>query len=729
MCRRDFRWRAININEYANLIVLSILDHSRLQHVASTPHALPLFRFEQYFPDRIFFMFYRSWRGRVCTGTSVWLVYRQVYHSHPSLQKRTNMMRRLVAPLVCFGILLAGAAIAGDDVRDAIKRLKNSRNVEDRILGAKLLSSNEQPEAVEALAQALQDKEARVRQAAASALWDTGEKAKAAEPALRKALDDPDPGVVARVAGALEVMDVDEKELAPARRRALSAVDPKDDHTAFLIARGLIGLDPPATVVPSLLPYLASMSKAEEESPGYEYRESVEAAEKALVEVAKTTDRAAIPMLLAELRRSPASAPSLLSVLAAYKPPLEHFAQILAEQMHARSSKTRYAALQQARELTSDADAAIWAPEAIALLGDTEVRMEAMWALQEGGGSAAPAVPQIVRLLKEDPSANVRARAAETIGDIGNSSGAVSQKIKIDVAAQAKAALAAAASDKNADLAVNGIEAYNRLFLPTAEIVNTNILVAEGNGPSGARQKALLYLRNLSGKARPVLERVRALQKSSDKNIADEARFATEWIEGGGKGTDAPIGIEAKTSASPETEARGLAKLRAMGIDFNDWSFARSLSKEPPEAIQAFLDAGMSPGHMLDDMPPLTFLVRSGCSNGQTPETTKQKVKILLAGGADVNQIDDVGGNTALMWAAEGCDRATVRMLLAAGAKMSIRNKTNSSALEGSIILASPGAEELIAAGARLDPKTAKQYLEFYKDNPKVVALIKKATK
>src|SRR5207237_2915640 len=162
----------------------------------------------------------------------------------PHITKRTNMMRRLVAPLVCLGIVVAGAAIAETyDVRDAIKRLK-SRNVEDRILGAKLLRVKEEPEAVEALAQALQDKDARVRREAASSLWGTGEKAKAAEPALRKALNDPDPAVVASVAGALEMMDVDAKELAPARRRALSAVDPSDDRTAVLIARGPLAIAP-----------------------------------------------------------------------------------------------------------------------------------------------------------------------------------------------------------------------------------------------------------------------------------------------------------------------------------------------------------------------------------------------------------------------------------------------------------------------------------------------------
>ena len=113
------------------------------------------------------------------------------------------MMRRLVAPLVCLGIVVAGAAIAETyDVRDAIKRLK-SRNVEDRILGAKLLRVKEEPEAVEALAQALQDKDARVRREAASSLWGTGEKAKAAEPALRKALNDPNRDVRHAAAVAL----------------------------------------------------------------------------------------------------------------------------------------------------------------------------------------------------------------------------------------------------------------------------------------------------------------------------------------------------------------------------------------------------------------------------------------------------------------------------------------------------------------------------------------------
>jgi hypothetical protein len=48
------------------------------------------------------------------------------------------------------------------------------------------------------------------------------------------------------------------------------------------------------------------------------------------------------------------------------------------------------------------------------------------------------------------------------------------------------------------------------------------------------------------------------------------------------------------------------------------------------------------------------------------------------------------------------CDRATIRLLLAAGAKIDVRNQSNMNALEGSVFSGNSGVEELIAAGARL---------------------------
>ena len=49
-------------------------------------------------------------------------------------------------------------------------------------------------------------------------------------------------------------------------------------------------------------------------------------------------------------------------------------------------------------------------------------------------------------------------------------------------------------------------------------------------------------------------------------------------------------------------------------------------------------------------------------------------------------------------------------------------------ALQMGIVSGNPGLEELIAAGARLDPATARAYADAYKKNPKALALVKKAS-
>src|SRR4030095_9015055 len=148
---------------------------------------------------------------------------------------------------ICVLLMLvsfAGTVRADDDaVKDQIKTLAKGRDPRERAHAAHWLGGRKNPEAVAALAKALSDPDASVRQAAASALWDTGEDATAAKPELTKALEDRDAAVVARAAGALAVMDVPDAELAPAWRRALEGA--RDDATAFVAARGLIGMDPP----------------------------------------------------------------------------------------------------------------------------------------------------------------------------------------------------------------------------------------------------------------------------------------------------------------------------------------------------------------------------------------------------------------------------------------------------------------------------------------------------
>jgi len=641
-----------------------------------------------------------------------------------------------------------GVGAANKNVLEAIKNLQKSKKAEDRASAAETLGGKEDPEAIAALAQALSDRDATVRQAAASALWETGDKAKAAEPALRQVLEDPEPKVVAWAAGALEAMDVKPATLAEARRRALRAAT--DDHTAFLAARGLIGIDPPSSVVPALVRYLSAETEAMARGNRTDHTGSVEMAEKALARLAKTKDRTAIPRLIDSVGRTPSADPWLLKTLGLYSPPPDRFAEILVKGMRARLPGTREVSLSQCRDLDSDKDVALWAPEAIALTRDPEesVRSEAIRSLQKAGGRAAASAPDLVRLMKGDTSARVRASAAEALGDVADASAAVSQKTKAEAADQAKAALVTAIADRDPNVADKALTSYNRLSLPTAEAVATLTQVAEGNGPPALRQRALGMLRNRQGQAKPVLERIRALTKSPD--VAEEARTAVEWIERGGPGSPNPLmtttAATTKSSSGPASpakpgaarrdpgaEERGLAKLRELEISFEADMFYKSLSDVEPEAVKAFLDAGMSASHAFASTrkrSPLMvlFFGNEACERGQPiTEDGLTILKALLAGGADVNQVDQ-DGNTALMFAADKCDRVTMRLLISAGAKVDARDPVNKiSVLEGSIGSGNPGVEELIAAGARLDAETAKRYLESYKKNPKAIELIRKA--
>jgi hypothetical protein len=187
---------------------------------------------------------------------------------------------------------------------------------------------------------------------------------------------------------------------------------------------------------------------------------------------------------------------------------------------------------------------------------------------------------------------------------------------------------------------------------------------------------------------------------------------------------------EAGTAPSTGNEERGLAVLRERHLEFNETSFYRALSEADSEAIRAYLDGGMSAKHVFaadNRRSPLMILFfgRQACARG---DAGREMVSLLLKRGADVNQVDE-NKNTALMFAADSCDRETLRLLLKAGAQVNAKNQMGLTALQMGIATGNPGLEELIAAGARLDPATAKGYAEAYKSNPKALALVKKASR
>ncbi len=672
------------------------------------------------------------------------------------------MKRRALAICILMAIH-SGAARAqsreDELVKDYAKTLAKDRDAKDRADAAHWLGGRKQPEAVAALAKALSDPDAAVRQAAASALWDTGKDAVAAKPELEKALGDPVAAVVARAAGALAVMGVPDKELAPAWRRALEGS--RDDATAFVAARGLIGIDPPEQLAPPILTYL-SKNAEEAENPkrtgsNFDDKKSAEAAAKALRELLNENAAPLLPLMDRTMQRSPESCRYILDALAGARKLPSGTVDLALKYTRSSEPETRYAAIGLAGKVTSEHEAARWIPEAIRLLGDRDesVRNEACWALKGVKGLSWEAAPELSRLVASDPSMGVRKSAASALEEIGNVSNPAPKAAKISVAAAAKGPLAAAMKSKDADLALAAVAAYNVLYIDTPEVVATLADVAVSGADVPARQRALQCLRNRQGQSRGVVETIRPLAKSPDALIADDAKTAIEWIDRGGAGSPSPIkggvaaaapasaapapvsargaaeapAASAAESAGKGSEERGLAALRERKLEFNEPSFYHALSEADTDAIRAYLDGGMSANLVFVDSNRRTplMIVFFGMEACGTPEKGHEITALLIKRGADVNQKDEKQ-NTALMFAADKCDRETLRMLLKAGAKLDAKNWAGLTALQMGIGTGNPGLEELIAAGARLDPATAKAYAEAYKRNPKAVALVKKAS-
>jgi HEAT repeat protein len=670
------------------------------------------------------------------------------------------MVRRALVICVLLAVQpCAGYAQSEDEklVRDYAKTLAKDRDARERASAANSLGGRKSPEAVAALAKALSDPDASVRRAAASALWKTGEGAAAAKPELQKTLADPDASVVARAAGALSSMGVPDKELAEAWRRALDGA--RDDATAFLAARGLIGIDPPEKLAPLILTWLSRNAENALRSRGrssVDEAKSDEAAEKALGWLLKENAAPILPLLDKTVARSPESGRYVFGALSSVKPLPPGTVDLALAHTHSSLSETRYAAIGLAGKVTSEREAGRWIPEAIRLLGDPEesVRMEACWALKGVKGLAHEAAPELTRLLSKDREMSVRTRAASALEEIGDASNPIPKGAKAAVAAAAKSALVAAMKDKDHDLSVEAVGAYNKLYLDSAEIVAALADVAVSGADMAARERALQCLRNRQGQAKGIVERIRPLTKSSEKNLAEDAKTAIEWIERGGAGS--PGSIAAGGSAAPSApaasagkagsaaaagtaisvpprasgnEERGLAVLRERKLEFDEPSFYRALSEADGEAIRTYLDGGMSAKMAFassNRRSPLMilFFSRTACDQG---DQGRAIVQLLLERGADVNQQDE-NKNTALMFAAGNCDRQTIRLLLKAGAKIDHRNGQGLTALEMGIVSGNSGIEELIAAGARLDAQKARSWAEAYKSNPAALALIKKAT-
>ena len=159
--------------------------------------------------------------------------------------------------MICVLLALPCAGTAQSDeeksTREFIKRLAKERDPKERADAAHWLGGRENPEAVAALARALSDSDASVRQAAASALW-TRAARRCGKPELQKTLGDRKPP---SACGGAPTARCARRRLA----RLETCPTARKTTRRILSARGLIGIDPPEKLAP-ILTWLAKKSVA-----------------------------------------------------------------------------------------------------------------------------------------------------------------------------------------------------------------------------------------------------------------------------------------------------------------------------------------------------------------------------------------------------------------------------------------------------------------------------------
>lgn len=199
-------------------------------------------------------------------------------------------MRTAVAAAVALLCAVSAGAekSPAEEAQKLIKKLARDKDPEMRSLAAERLGNLGVPEAVPALAAALEDKDSSVRANAAGGLLKMGEAAKDAMPALQEALLDSDTTTVWNAAGALHNMGIVTTDLMPAYRRLL--LDPDCDMKVSA-ATAISEYAAPA----ELLPIAVECRKA---APG-DFSDTASDARKLMAVVAK--DRTAVPLIVERL--------------------------------------------------------------------------------------------------------------------------------------------------------------------------------------------------------------------------------------------------------------------------------------------------------------------------------------------------------------------------------------------------------------------------------------------
>lgn len=304
---------------------------------------------------------------------------------------------------------------------EALKKLERG-NPKQKIDAASTLEPENAPKAAVALTPLLAHKDAEIRFGAADALWTLAGKdgdISAAIPALKAQLQDPNSAVAMQAAGALASAGVPETQLADARRRVLSG-PPQSHDVQFLAARGLIGIDPSADILPYLLAYYFD---AVEEAQHGGSDDAVELATKAIERVVARNELDTIPVLEEALSVTPAATGFLLEQLARFDPKPSDWVGLLLRFTDQGYVDTRATAFELLGKQTDSAALQRWLPKALPLLADARLREIGLDAFNDAAGKSDLGLDALAALAADQGAKREhRLQAIEILSDAADTS-------------------------------------------------------------------------------------------------------------------------------------------------------------------------------------------------------------------------------------------------------------------------------------------------------------------
>ncbi len=605
-----------------------------------------------------------------------------------------------------------------------VKTLAKSRKADDRRDAAYALGQFEEAEeVVEPLAKALCDKDARVRRQAAVSLKRVGQVAAPAETALRQVLDDPSPGVRVRAAAALEALGIPEQELVEARLGGLHAESLRDRIYA---ARDLVGFVPGVQLVGPIV----EVAAAEADTPTYDLGERYLDPVRVLARLVRTGETDFVGPVLDAVRAGNPGRRWLLQGLGKLEPKPDGWNRVLTAQLDSPRKEDRETALNLLLQRTAEDDGVEdWIEPVIAVLDDHQVCLHALRVLEKAGGLAVRAAPDMAELLRANPDALVRAGAANALASVGKRDQAFPSEALRGVAVAALPALTTAAvKDPEWQVRSAALAALHSLRVSADEVLPTFVAAASTDTDKSIRFKTLQYIRDLgtdASAAIPDLEQIIA-NDTYNRGMAEQA---LENVK-----TRPPVfSLDVASGPAEAGSGQALRQLRDAGVNFDQHTYYRAIADAEVEKVRLFLAAGMSAQEPVTDAGkvPLHVLYFGGrgCSLGQrpTPVATQEITRMLIEHGADPNAIDELD-NSVLKFAVMACDAVIIQMLIDAGADIYAIDKNGMMPFEYTLWSGTDAADPLMAAGYRLSAEKAAIYRESYKDNPKALALIKRAT-